>query len=287
VYASLLKDQFEESIPFDVTFEIVEKGENDNEENDKREEVKAHKMILATFSSVFRAMFFGPMKESKDVIPIKDTTVEAFKKMIDYFYQVDIDCREIELVKLFDIVNLAERYNVPMLKEEMKEQVEKVPITMENLMEVAAIASQFSHFEDISSALLLNCAKVFQKEVNTSDDQIQFILDQQARGEFAVNYATNILALSKTLPPLGCENCKNEKCLDGQPVEHAKLEKGLKVKVDTSFTAAWGIGGGAYAARRYIVENVRGSSNEAGLKEEGNFKTVIHNRSTLCYRCTK
>ena len=97
-------------------------------------------MILATFSSVFRAMFFGPMRESKDVIPVRETTVEAFKKLIDYIYQVDIDIGGIELIEVFDLVNLAERYNVPELKEELKDQMELVPVALENLMEVATMA---------------------------------------------------------------------------------------------------------------------------------------------------
>ena len=208
-FVSLLKEQFDENIPFDITFEIVEKEEGDDADENNRQvkgnkrNVKAHKMILATFSPVFRKMFFGPMKESKDIIPIKETTVDAFNKLIEYFYQVDIDCGEIDVIELFDILNLAERYNVPKLKEELKEQVKKVPIDMKNLVEVGAVALKFSHFEDVSSALLLHCAKVFQKKVRTAAAQVQFMQEQQARGEFAVIAAKYIISLSKTvmLPP--------------------------------------------------------------------------------------
>jgi len=295
VYASLLREQFDESIPFDVTFEIVDKSDDDAEHHnqvkgDKRE-VKAHKMILATFSSVFRAMFFGPMKESQDVIPVKETTFEAFKKLIDYFYQVDIDCGEIEVIDLFDIVNLAERSNVPELKEELKEQMEKVPIAMENLIEVATIASKFSQFEEVSSALLLNCAKLFQREVHTAADQVQFMLDQRDRGESAA-VAVDILALSKTLPPLECENCKEQTCLDGQLVEHAKFVPGLKVKVSTSASVSgyWGAGGGSFAAKRYIVVNVVSSTQvriwDVGDLVADTYPTVWNNSSTLCYNCS-
>ena len=75
-------------------------------------------------------MFYGPMRETRDVIPVEGTTVtvEAFKRMLECFYHVDIDCSEMTIKELFGIVNLAEKYNVDKLKEEMKQQMEIVSI---------------------------------------------------------------------------------------------------------------------------------------------------------------
>ena len=55
---------------------------------------------------MFTHMFYGPMKETKKVIEVKETTFEAFKKMIEYIYNVDIECTEISLQEIYDIVNL-------------------------------------------------------------------------------------------------------------------------------------------------------------------------------------
>ena len=55
---------------------------------------------------MFTHMFYGPMKETKKVIEVKETTFEAFKKMIEYIYNVDIECTEISLQEVYDIVNL-------------------------------------------------------------------------------------------------------------------------------------------------------------------------------------
>ena len=183
-YANLLKDQSgDEGIPFDITFKIIEISVVDDEvKESKVEEVKAHRPILASFSTVFQAMFYGPMKETRDIIPIEGTTVEAFKKMIEFVYNVDVEYNEMGITELFEIVNLAERYNVDKLRVEMKNQMELVPITMENLLEVFAIANQFKHFEAASEVLLLNCAKVFQKNIRGEGDQNRFLLDQHASG---------------------------------------------------------------------------------------------------------
>ena len=62
---------------------------------------------------MFKHMFCWPMKETKKVIEVKETTFEAFKKMIEYIYNVEIECTEISLQELYDIVNLAELYDIP------------------------------------------------------------------------------------------------------------------------------------------------------------------------------
>ena len=86
--AGLLRDHRDgEGSPFDATFKIVECDEVADEEG-MENEVKAHKIILASFSTVFSTMFYGPMKETREVIDVEGTTVGAFKTMIEYFYQV-------------------------------------------------------------------------------------------------------------------------------------------------------------------------------------------------------
>jgi len=167
-YAILFQDQETGGgiLPFDVTFEIVEADDNTVTEEDldqgaKRKrikrvkkikkvkgEIKAHKYILAASSPVFKAMFFGPMKENKDVVEVKETSYEAFKKLIEYIYHVDIECKDISIVELYDIVNLAERYDMPKLKEELKIQMKNISISMDNVIEVATSANEYSQFEE-------------------------------------------------------------------------------------------------------------------------------------------
>ena len=48
--------------------------------------IGAHKFLLAGVNSVFGRMFFGPTRETTEVIEVKDTTHEAFKAMISFIY---------------------------------------------------------------------------------------------------------------------------------------------------------------------------------------------------------
>jgi len=228
--ASLRCQDSDDRVPFDVTFKISENA-NTSVENNKRDvrEVMAHKIILASFSPVFKKMFYGAMKETKDVIIVEQSTADAFSLLIDYFYQVDVNCKDMTIVQIFDLVNLAERYDVPDLMDELKGQMELVPITMNNIMEVATIASKFSYFEAASSTLLLNCAKVFKEKVTKDRDQIKFMVAQNEKGLGTV--ALKLLSIVESLPPFECNNCHEKDCLFGNVVPLNKLEEGLKVQV--------------------------------------------------------
>ena len=74
--AESLLDQDQENIPFDVTFKIVESVDETGGKHGM--DIKAHKVILANLSPVFKTMFYGPMKETNAVIPIEQTSSEAF-----------------------------------------------------------------------------------------------------------------------------------------------------------------------------------------------------------------
>ena len=62
--------------------------------------VSAHRLLLAGASPVFRKLFFGSIKNTEDVVEIK----EAFKTMINYIYtSPEAPC---------DVLNLAETYEI-------------------------------------------------------------------------------------------------------------------------------------------------------------------------------
>jgi len=222
------EESVDDQIPYDITFKFV-----GDEKNQIEKEIKAHKLFLASQSSVFTKMFYGAVKETKDFIQVDQTTTEAFEKLLDYFYSVDIDCKDMSVSELFDIVNLAEKYNVPKLMDELMKQLAIIPLTMENMMEVATTATQFSQFEGASSALLLHCAQYFNEKVTQPSDRVEFMVAQNAEGNGVV--ALNLLSLAQTLPPsegTNCENCKERDCLVGQEVPRSKLVQGLNVKAN-------------------------------------------------------
>ena len=62
-------------LPPDVVFRV--------KADDVERRIGAHRLFLAGISPVFRAMFYGPMKETERVVEVKDATPAAFGTMID------------------------------------------------------------------------------------------------------------------------------------------------------------------------------------------------------------
>ena len=225
-------------VPFDVTFEVAGSGRL----------VRAHKFLLAIHSSVFRAMVYESPKQDAYIV-VEGTNYEAFQKLIHYIYQKEIDCKDLHLQELFDVVKLSERYQIANLTEDLKKQMDHFPVSKANLMEVASTATQFSCFENISQSLLLNCAAFVRRNM-TSEDELQLVLSQQDDSRILV--AANILRLARSLA--ACDNCLEKTCLAGQPVLPRKFRRGLKVRPNTEAVVYWGHGGGLNARKYFTVD---------------------------------
>ena len=97
-------------LPPDVFFLV-----NEEEGVGQSKTFGAHRLILAGVSPVFRMMFFGPMKETGEVLEVNETTAEAFDIMVKYIYNPlggdpfnlnHFRCPQ----KLFELLSLAKRY---------------------------------------------------------------------------------------------------------------------------------------------------------------------------------
>ena len=75
------------ALPPDVFFRI--KGNGEEAEENIGKIARAHKFLLAGTSPVFLQQFFGPMKDTKEVLEMKDTTPEAFNTMLS-FIKIDV-----------------------------------------------------------------------------------------------------------------------------------------------------------------------------------------------------
>eukprot|EP00092_Neocalanus_flemingeri_P043920 GFUD01048560.1.p1 GENE.GFUD01048560.1~~GFUD01048560.1.p1 ORF type:complete len:315 (-),score=58.22 GFUD01048560.1:111-1007(-) len=283
---SLLQDP-SYGVPSDVTFQIVSvTSEGAAEIIQVLGEVTGHKYVLAAFSEVFRDQFFGKLKEEKDVIPIKETTYEAFQKLMFFVYSKDIDWSGVTVPEMFDVVNLAEKYIMPELMDEMKKQMGNVVITSNDaLFEVVHAATEFDHlFPDVSAALLLSCAKYVQKTIPPSE-QLQFAKDQSGTGKEAI--VLQLLVLADDLPALECSNCGSVPCVDGQVVAgNDKFTAGLKLRINKTVTAYGGIHAGKVCTVLRVINNNVVSVKCESDGSTNNFYHIWQNDHTFCYGCT-
>jgi len=98
------------SVDYDVTFKIVEVFQEDGKKIREVElqSIPAHKVVVAAASPVFRAMFFGALKE-KDTVSIIDCGVEAFNVMLEFIYTDKVNLTEGSII---EVLYLAKKYDL-------------------------------------------------------------------------------------------------------------------------------------------------------------------------------
>ena len=176
-------------IPFDVHFEI------EDEEGTTLGMVGGHKTIMALKSPVFKAMLFGPLAEG-DSIKIKNTSMFAFKRMLAYMHDAERDWRpwSVDIRDLFLIADLAERYNLPGLKEETIRLAKAYIFPKERLMEIARLAEAFHVFAELSEAVLGRCASFLRAWLETAQDHNDFLQEWSGKNAEEAGAAFRLLA---------------------------------------------------------------------------------------------
>ena len=154
-------------LPRDVFFLV--KGEDS-----RWSEIGANRVLLAGISNVFRRMFFGPMKETKEEMEDKETSPEAFRAMINDIYAPHTDDVLLNVTcpkTLFELFALADRYDILNLKTKILNFLWEFEINRENLIYTTAVAYSYKElFVDISTELLLMCLKFYLELDNTAKD---------------------------------------------------------------------------------------------------------------------
>ena len=104
-------------------------------------------LFLAGVSPVFRAWFYGPMKEMERVVEAKDTIPEAFGTMIDYIYRAPDSDFSLEDIKrpqeLFELMAVADRFGILNLHALTRDALGSLAITFENMVFTATVALKY------------------------------------------------------------------------------------------------------------------------------------------------
>ena len=157
-------------LPTDVSF-LVKVGEDGQSKS-----VAAHRWLLAGISPVFRRMFFGPIREAGEEVEVKETTAEAFCTMINFIYMPPEEVFNLKDVlcpqKLFELMALAERYEIVDLKVMASDALEKLSITRENMIFTATVANNYKNtgFDNVSTKLMVKCLKFFYDTTSGAGD---------------------------------------------------------------------------------------------------------------------
>uniref|UniRef100_A0AC34F9P8 BTB domain-containing protein n=1 Tax=Panagrolaimus sp. ES5 TaxID=591445 RepID=A0AC34F9P8_9BILA len=137
---------------FDVTFKIQEK-----------DLLHAHRFLLSTASPVFEAMFSDNWNPASGPIEIKTCSFKTFQQFVVFFYEGS--CNFDESV-IFDIIDLAEMYQVQPLKNKFDIFLSEMKFTDENIYKLLEV-SEIYGFEklkiSLSNYLLAQWERLFER----------------------------------------------------------------------------------------------------------------------------
>eukprot|EP00092_Neocalanus_flemingeri_P022846 GFUD01024772.1.p1 GENE.GFUD01024772.1~~GFUD01024772.1.p1 ORF type:complete len:276 (+),score=72.00 GFUD01024772.1:59-886(+) len=214
--------------PTDVTFLFKQEGL-------LVKEVKAHKLILALASDVFKRGFYGSMKEDEEEkIDIKDARQEVFQVMIEFIYNKQSDWKEYSLSLLSSLYDLGERYDIEEMRRGIIAFIPEYKVTTENVMEVAILAEENILHQPLSDALY-EAAALFLK--NKFDGKLKNALNfysEQEATELHALVIFKVMVRMKTIEDQEqkskCENCKQNPCLNGQTLTYLNFVPGAIIE---------------------------------------------------------
>ena len=201
-------------IPADIKFKVVDK------EDGLVTILEAHKFILGLHSDHFNNAFFGSgvnFKEEEDgIVVIKDSTKEAFEDFLGFNYEKNIAFDKKTLREVYDILNLAEKYQVKELRDVVADFIQNFQLSIDNVVESAAIAQEFSHFEDASQALFATCVAFTRTQFTNADSVLTFV--QRHDDETTVMKLLKDVKVSED-----CSNCRQRPCRNNYDILIAHL----------------------------------------------------------------
>jgi len=143
-------------------------------------ELKAHGVILAVGSSVFKELFFSKSGEliSWKVVEVRGASLKTTKWMLDFLYSKpveELDWNDASAQEIFQLASLADQFHLTELQEKANAMLTNLPILEEDIFEVASFASDFENqIPAASKALLDNCTSLLASKLHTADDFAKF-----------------------------------------------------------------------------------------------------------------
>jgi len=202
-------------------------------------DVGAHKLVLAVKSDVFKAQFYGSMKETKDPIEICDSSPQAFIVFLDILYGNEVNIGAFKFAQISEIYFLAKKYLVEGLEKMIVEEVERIPVTKNNIVEVLEVVEKSPHLLKLTDTLLEMSERFMAK---LEFPAMSSLLCDNAKD---INLFMTLMNSARDHPArpieecLVCSNCKRTPCLSGQRLTYDNFVSDAEIKFEGHGQAFW------------------------------------------------
>ena len=157
--------------------------------------IRTYNHILALTSPVFEQQFFGSLSSSRnsgdstqdnkmEVVNIQGVPFNVFKDFIELIGSgnVNIVEKSEDFDHLFEMLRLADMYQVLDVVDLVKARIAKVKITLADVVKAAIVSEKYKdllNFEDVCARLYIRCAGVLHDGCPAGLDVFRFISSNQ------------------------------------------------------------------------------------------------------------
>jgi len=200
------------------------------------EEVKAHRLILAAVSDVFKKEFYGGFIDDGG-IEILDATKESFEAMIEFIYNKQTDVSIYDLDIMCSLFYLGDKYNINALKEEILKAIRGKNFPYEKVVEIGPLADQFSVHTELADTLYEAAAQSLSKKFCKDPVKVENFFTTQLdvmAASACISCKSLVRIMAKVVriasEPV-CGNCKVSPCIKGAKVTRENFVPEAKIIV--------------------------------------------------------
>ena len=110
-------------------------------ESEEGTKIPCHRLLLGAQSTVLKRMFIAPMAEKNNSTLKMEYKADIVEKFVKFFYSEKIEEEKEENLRCY--LELAEKYNIPHLKE-LVEELAITRLNVENMVDFFLLADHFS-----------------------------------------------------------------------------------------------------------------------------------------------
>jgi len=178
-------------LPTDVDFEVYSAASSTTPVH-----VGAHKCFLADASIVFDEMFFENTKPEEDTdtgkvtVRIDNVNESVFRMFLNHLYGEKVEVGRLDIVSVFEISELVQKYDIEDLKEEIVERIKREQVKEENILEIVG------HLK---------------KPTNRRNCVVKYVVEEMVSNYLQVKYGRSVSGLANLL---------YEKSVDGETISY-------------------------------------------------------------------
>jgi len=219
-------------VPTDVTFSVVQSSGTFK--------VRAHKLVLAAVSPVFRKMFYGDQNflKKEDEIEITDSECFAFQKMINYIYSKSYSILMYsDIMDSFETLKVGDKYDLTDLVILSRRAIESFVINCKNVGKVLRVVETYKAlegFDTVCQDLSKRCEKYVNDNMNTAQDVFN-LLALTTDNEKSLESELVVKLLKESAK---CKFCKMHpsRCLNGKRVTYENMIEGAQQRIRANST---------------------------------------------------